>query len=69
MLQLFPGRTLEEIDGIDYGRFARALEARGIERLLGKLRDYQADGKVKLTRDEWAAVAELDALEARHYGG
>jgi len=31
-MQLFPGRTLEELDGLDEGRLYAALEARSIGR-------------------------------------
>ena len=43
-MQLFPGRTLEELDEIDDARLYRALEARGIGRQC-----YVLDGWLKGT--------------------
>ena len=37
LLKRFPGRTLEELDSIDWFRFMRALEAEKIERVEEKL--------------------------------
>ena len=64
MMQRFPGRTLEELDGMDYGRFLRAVEAERMEGLERKRRLY-LDDKLKakdMTEAEWAAFAEHDRM-------
>jgi len=40
LLQLFPGRFLEEIDAIDVSRVERALEARAIARQVASFDGY-----------------------------
>jgi hypothetical protein len=65
LLNLFPGRTLEELDQMDLNRLYRAkivgrmqaVEARRRLFLAGKLRGGdldQADWKLILQMDEWA---------------
>ena len=46
-MQLFPGRTLEELDDVDDARVYRALEAREIGRQ-GRLLDGWLTGKTTL---------------------
>lgn len=55
----FPGRTLEELDTMDYGRLMRALAAGNVEAVEARRQLYLAD-KVKLSDDEWAAVRDHD---------
>lgn len=61
MLRLFPGRTLEELDGIDLARLKRALDAQHIERLEQTKRLF-LDGKL-----EPDAIPPADWLEIRDY--
>jgi len=61
MLRRFPGRTLEEIDGADYGRFMRAMEAERAESIERKrAQSLQNQSRVELTEEEWAQVGEHD---------
>jgi hypothetical protein len=62
LLQRFPGRTLEELDGINYGRFLRAVEAERME-TLERRRTLYLEGKVEqLSADEWERVMAHDAM-------
>lgn len=62
LLENFPGRTLEEIDQMDWARYLRAMQARHImqveKRRLALLR-----GDIKtMSPDEWAMIAEHEEL-------
>ena len=57
LLRRFPGRTLEELDQMDWGRLNRALEAGRIERL-EELRSIGTNDPSKVDPDDWAAIAE-----------
>ena len=64
----FPGRTLEELDGVDMGRLGRALEAQRVVRLEAK-RDGFIAGKIEqksMAPDEWAAIQTHEALMAEY---
>ena len=61
LLRRFPGRTLEELDQMDWGRLNRALEAGRIERL-EELRSIGTNDPSKVDPDDWAAIAELEEL-------
>jgi hypothetical protein len=74
LMQKFPGRTLEELDDVDWLRLQRAME-------VGRLVDIEqrhgliAEGKLKpeaFNAREWAQVrrntALYDALEAERTG-
>lgn len=53
-MRRFPGRTLEELDEIDVGRFLRAVQAERMEGLEERRKAYLKDGsKTKLTDAEW----------------
>jgi len=65
-MERFPGRTLEEIDGMNWPRYLRAMEARnmaGIE----DARKAQINGDIKtadMDTSIWEAIKEHDALMA-----
>lgn len=61
LLRKFPGRTLEELDGMDWGRFNRAMEAGRIEYIEDR-RALGVEEPAKLSAEEWAEIAELDEL-------
>jgi len=64
LLKRFPGRTLEELDGIDWGRHQRAFEAQyrmDVEELRSKALEGNASAK-DLPASVWDAVREHDAL-------
>ena len=61
LLQRFPGKTLEELDGIDWGRLMRAQQVRHIDQV-EEMRELYLKGKYKPTPDEWAAVLRHDAI-------
>lgn len=60
-MQRFPGRTLDELDAMDWGRYLRAMEAQHMGEIEAK-RDAQIAGNTKLTPDEWEQVMAHDAL-------
>jgi len=67
LLRNFPGRTLDELDRMDWGRYMRAIEAAQIE-LIEKRRAALLSGKAtELTPDEGEAILEHDRL-MREYG-
>lgn len=64
LLANFPGRTLDELDGMDWGRYTRALEAREIQRVEAKRTRYLSKEVKELEADEWMAIQEHDRLVA-----
>ena len=61
LLEKFPGKTLDELDGMDFARYWKALEvqrAQAIERL----RDMQLADKYQPTPDEWRQILRHDRL-------
>ncbi len=60
LLREFPGRTLEELDGIDFGRLWRALSCRAVLRA-EEARELYLQGKYKPTPEEWKAILRNDA--------
>ncbi len=68
MLRDFPGRTLEELDGMDYGRYRRAQRALEIERLEG-IRIQQAQGIIKghqVAPADWEAIGANEEIIERY---
>lgn len=61
LLQRFPGKTLEELDQIDWGRLMRAQHVRHIDQV-EEMRELYFQKKYKPTPDEWAAVVRHDRL-------
>ena len=60
----FPGRTLDELDRMDWPRYLRALEAAGIERVEDKRQQHIAGelGEEKLSAEIWEQIREHDEL-------
>ena len=61
LLQRFPGKTLEELDGLDWGRLMRAHQVRHIDQV-EEVREMYLKGKYKPKPEEWAAVLRHDRL-------
>jgi hypothetical protein len=64
LLDRFPGRTLEELDQMDIGRYFRAMEAKAMLPIERK-RAAWLGGVFKtedITPEEWAAIREHDQL-------
>lgn len=61
LLQRFPGKTLEELDGIDWGRLCRALHVQQIDRI-EDMREQYLRGKYKPTLAEMSDVMRHDRL-------
>jgi hypothetical protein len=64
LLKQFPGRTLEELDGMNYVRYLRAMEVRHIEQV-EQMRTSYLKGEVpndKQDSDVWSAIREHDDL-------
>ena len=69
MLQKFPGRTLEELDQIDWFRFLQAMDVGQIVEIERK-RQLMIDGKLKtdlLTARDWAIIERHDELYENGY--
>jgi hypothetical protein len=70
MLKRFPGRTLEELDGLDWGRHQRAFEAQN--RLdVEEMRARSLNGKTSakdLPDVVWEMIREHDALVEEENG-
>lgn len=67
-MEQFPGRTLEELDDIDWGRLMRAKEAEHV-RNVEELRLQHMAGKIeadKIQPDEWAAFKEHLEILSRY---
>ncbi len=64
LLQRFPGRTLEELDSVDWLRLQRALEVGRIVDIEARAALYQ-EGKLQpeaIRPHEWRAIVEHDRL-------
>ena len=61
----FPGRTLEELDGMDYGRLLRAFQAERMESIEAR-RALRNAGKYEPTAEDWAAIRDHDEWLAAH---
>lgn len=61
LLQRFPGKTLEELDGIDWARLMRAFQVQHLERI-EELRIQYLRNKYKPTMDEMRDVLRHDEL-------
>jgi hypothetical protein len=62
LLREFPGRTLEELDGMDFGRLWRALAVRGVLKA-EEARELQLQGKHTPTPEEWRAIRRNDRCQ------
>lgn len=61
LLREFPGRTLEELDDIDLGRWWRALACRSVLKA-EDARELQFEGKYQPTPEEWRQIRRNDRL-------
>lgn len=64
LLERFPGRTLEELDGVDWLRLQRALEV-GTTLNAERKRQQWLDQKItaeSITPDEWREITHNDRL-------
>ena len=68
LLQRFPGRTLEELDWMDWLRLQRAVEVERIVNIEARRSAYFDHNTKTLTDDEWQAVQRHDAWVAEVYG-
>ena len=68
LLQKFPGRTLEELDSIDWLRLQRAMEVDDVVRVEERNRQYHAKELKKLTPREVARVHRHNLLLAEYFG-
>lgn len=62
MLQRFPGRTLDELDQMDYGRFTRAIGAENVQNVELKRKLWIENSKLELSDDEWIAIERHDRM-------
>ena len=60
LLQKFPGRTLDELDGMDWGRFMRAVEVQQVMEVEGR---YKAFAQQRIKELPAAEVRTLQAHE------
>lgn len=69
LLEMFPGRTLEELDGMDWYRLQRALQAKHI-RHVEEMRRQLKTGKIKGDKLDQSIALEIkfhDELYARYH--
>ena len=68
LLRMFPGRTLEELDHMDWPRYLRAIEVNRVTAIEDRRRQFLAGDldPTSLTAEDWAAIAEHDALMKQH---
>lgn len=65
-MAMFPGRFPNEImDSLDASLLWRVIEAREIERVEGRLKEWLKIG-TELTTDDWEAIREHDRLVGDH---
>ena len=62
LLRKFPGRTLDELDRMDWMRYQRAMEAQRILDIEAKRAAFTSGDLESLSTDEWAVVLENDRL-------
>jgi hypothetical protein len=61
LLREFPGRTLEELEEMDFGRLWRAIVARSVLRV-EDAGEAQLQGRHKPTPEEWRLIRRHDRL-------
>lgn len=64
MLELFPGRTLEELDALDWPRLQKALKVRRMLAVEAK-RSLQLRGRIDkkaISAEEWQMIRDHDML-------
>lgn len=66
MLQRFPGRTLDELDQMDWPRFWRAMRAQDIMDAEQKRKDFLSGNAKTMTEAEGNIIAQNDELIRRH---
>ena len=69
LLRKFPGRTLDELDRMDWMRYQRAMEAQRILDIEGKRAAFTSGDLESLSTDEWAVVLENDRLLEEYTNG
>lgn len=62
----FPGRTLEDLDDMDMGRFLRAVEAQQVMELERRYRQYLQGTIKELPPDDWKVIRQHERLIAEH---
>ena len=64
LLSRFPGRTLEELDNMDWFRYLRAVHAGNIEHAETTLREFREGEKTQKNIDEntWRTIQENNEL-------
>jgi len=69
LLRKFPGRTLDELDRMDWMRYQRAMEAQRILDIEGKRAAFTSGNLESLSADEWLVVQENDRLLEEYTNG
>lgn len=64
LMELFPGKTLEELDAIDFPRLVRAQAAKRIGRV-EVVRALQMKGQATPSTRDWQAIVQHDRLMRR----
>lgn len=67
LLREFPGRTLEELDRMDYLRFLRAVDARRMNQVEQKRSAWFREQEMKLSTRERRAIASHDKLLKEYF--
>ena len=61
LLERFPGKTLDELDGMDFARYWRAVTVQRIQGI-ERLRELQQQDKYQPTPAEWRQILRHDKL-------
>lgn len=68
LLRQFPGRTLDELDQMDWARYLRAIEIDRIVAIEARRQQF-LDGHIApdaMTPDDWLVIQEHDQLMQQH---
>ena len=68
LLRRFPGRTLEELDGMNWPRLLRAFEAERIENIEERHKQYLSKQRKELSDSDWEAIQQHNELLDEFYG-
>ena len=68
LLRMFPGKALEDLDGMDWPRLMRALQVQEIERM-EELHDLFLAGKYKPQPHEWQRILRNNRLDEQVIDG
>ena len=69
LLRKFPGRTLDELDRMDWMRYQRAMEAQRVIDVEGRRAAFTAGNLEELDTADWEAIRLHDQLLEEYTNG